>query len=822
MTCARRPAGARKPAPQTIAADSRRPDAPTRRSRARLSVHPVLALLLGALGLFAAGPAAAQVTPPSVPQNVTATVGDKKITLNWEAPSSWGQSGWTPRGYSIDWRFTGGLNAGWAVVSGGPPSAAPTATSYVFEGQQSGPHVVSNTRSYELRIQAYIRNSDSTQFVYGEYVTLTGLVPAGPPLAPSNLSVTTGAERLDVSWTAPSSPGSAITGYDVQYKTLPAPNSAGSGSDPSTGWIAAAHSGTSTTASITGLPGSEAYYAVRVRAENVLGTGPWSVDPSWSARLTVGGSLGQLAGLGGVGCRTWGDSQTNCDATSVSILTGPTGFPEYIVDSPDGLLIDFGFTGSNLNILSNQITLCVDAAAYPYSNSAVYASGGRRWGGVDVGWSVGDQIFLRLQRSNSCAVVVEAPANDATLSGLTAGIGTSSTGTFSALTLSPAAFSASTTAYAATAATTATHLKLTPTAGSSNATVKVGKQGATLATVASGSASGAIALDVGANAVTVEVTAADGTTKKTYTVTVTRLAGPPAVSLSASPNVVTEGSSVTVTASLSGQLAGAVTIPVTITDNTAEPGDHGSLTSIAIAAGQTTGTGTITTNQDEGENDDTFTVSLGTLPSSVTAGSPNSVLVTIWDDDKPFTLTATAIPACGSTATDMSTPVQYGLELVPAPAPGTQMNTDWVVVNDGGAHLANWQGALRIQDSGSTYFATGSTLAQYRAAFPGFAGFRFRLRDQPTIWTSCTWRFDDGGNGNTGGGNPPPTNDNPPPTNNNPPPGGGNPPPQPPGGVNPGGGFGGGEAEALPPTPPCAASRFAPAPAARASARRRP
>ena len=155
-----------------------------------------------------------------------------------------------------------------------------------------------------------------------------------------------------------------------------------------------------------------------------------------------------------------------------------------------------------------------------------------------------------------------------------------------------------------------------------------------------------------------------------------------------------------------------------------------------------------------------------------------------------LTFTVTAIPACGSTATDMSTPVQYGLELVPAPAPGTQMNTDWVVVNDGGAHLANWQGALRIQDSGSTYFATGSTLAQYRAAFPGFAGFRFRLRDQPTIWTSCTWRFDDGGNGNTGGGNPPPTNDNPPPANDNPPPTNNNPPPTDTGGG--GGGFGGG------------------------------
>ena len=108
---------------------------------------------------------------------------------------------------------------------------------------------------------------------------------------------------------------------------------------------------------------------------------------------------------------------------------------------------------------------------------------------------------------------------------------------------------------------------------------------------------------------------------------------PPTVSLSASPNPVTEGSSVTVTATLSQSLSSNVTIPVTLTDNTAESGDHGTLRSITIAANAASGTGTITTNQDTNEDDETFTVALGTLPSSVTAGSPSSVTVTIRDDD---------------------------------------------------------------------------------------------------------------------------------------------------------------------------------------------
>ena len=105
----------------------------------------------------------------------------------------------------------------------------------------------------------------------------------------------------------------------------------------------------------------------------------------------------------------------------------------------------------------------------------------------------------------------------------------------------------------------------------------------------------------------------------------------PTVSLSASPNPVTEGQSVTVTATLSRALSNAVTIPVTITDNSAESGDHGTLTSITIPANAISGTGTITTNQDTDYEDETFTVSLGTLPSSVTAGSPSSVPVTIND-----------------------------------------------------------------------------------------------------------------------------------------------------------------------------------------------
>ena len=110
------------------------------------------------------------------------------------------------------------------------------------------------------------------------------------------------------------------------------------------------------------------------------------------------------------------------------------------------------------------------------------------------------------------------------------------------------------------------------------------------------------------------------------------LVSPSTVTLSASPNPVTEGSSVTVTATLSSALTSSVTVPVTLTDNTAESGDHGTLTSITIAANATSGTGTISTNQDTDEDDETFTVALGNLPDGYIARDGySSVQVTITD-----------------------------------------------------------------------------------------------------------------------------------------------------------------------------------------------
>ncbi len=105
------------------------------------------------------------------------------------------------------------------------------------------------------------------------------------------------------------------------------------------------------------------------------------------------------------------------------------------------------------------------------------------------------------------------------------------------------------------------------------------------------------------------------------------------VTLSASPNPILEGQSVTITATISIAPAGDLTIPLTYTNETAETGDYRQLALITIPVNAPTGTGTITTVTDTDADEETFIVALGALPPNVVAGSPNSVQITI--EEKP-------------------------------------------------------------------------------------------------------------------------------------------------------------------------------------------
>ena len=213
----------------------------------------------------------------------------------------------------------------------------------------------------------------------------------------------------------------------------------------------------------------------------------------------------------------------------------------------------------------------------------------------------------------------------------------------------------------------------------------------------------------------------------------------PTVSLSASPHTVLEGSSVTVTATLSRALASAVTIPLTITDDTAEPADHGTLASIEISAGMTTGMGTITTNQDSPDMDDeTFTVELGTLPASVTAGSPRSVRITITDDDTTLDFNVVATPACGIRVSDTSVAPETTLTLTPQQTSVTAAQYRLLTDMEAGG----WRDIKDFEADGRSIVVSYSRFHVFHSEREGFTGFEFRLKDNIGVTAQCTWQFD--------------------------------------------------------------------------------
>ncbi|MCY3566731.1 MAG: hypothetical protein OXH27_11185, partial [Gammaproteobacteria bacterium] len=126
-------------------------------------------------------------------------------------------------------------------------------------------------------------------------------------------------------------------------------------------------------------------------------------------------------------------------------------------------------------------------------------------------------------------------------------------------------------------------------------------------------------------------------------------------SLSASPNPIEEGESVTLTATLAEAIdpPAAVTIPLTYTyDGDAETGaaaagDVTEVASITVASGETTGTAVLQTVQDDEYEspNETFTVAFGTLPAGIGPGEVTSVEIGIDDAaDEPVEVNLSASP----------------------------------------------------------------------------------------------------------------------------------------------------------------------------------
>ena len=122
-----------------------------------------------------------------------------------------------------------------------------------------------NDNDYVVVVQATsgmgTREMTATQTITVTVTDVSGEAP-GKPAKPRVSAAS--ATSLRVNWSAPDNEGPAITDYDVRYRAGNSGN-----------WSDASHTGTATTATLTGLT-EDTSYQVQVRAKNAEGTGAWS------------------------------------------------------------------------------------------------------------------------------------------------------------------------------------------------------------------------------------------------------------------------------------------------------------------------------------------------------------------------------------------------------------------------------------------------------------------------------------------------------------------------------------------------------------------
>ena len=198
-------------------------------------------------------------SPPSAPQELTVTPGNRTLTLKWREPADDG--GTTFTGYTVENRC--GTASRFSPVSGSPQPHNTTSLvqTITIRGLVNGDHcdVRVGANSYDDADRNNFRGSNEP-ILTSPWAQSFG-TPATLPFAPTNVMVTTAHQSLQVSWTPPTNTGgSAITGYKLTW---------------SAGIPASIIIGNRTSYTIAGLDNRFAY-TVSVRTITVVGQSPES------------------------------------------------------------------------------------------------------------------------------------------------------------------------------------------------------------------------------------------------------------------------------------------------------------------------------------------------------------------------------------------------------------------------------------------------------------------------------------------------------------------------------------------------------------------
>ena len=213
---------------------------------------------LDGAGAWADAPARIVAYAPDAPTGAAVTAGEAdglgsgELRASWQAPSFDG--GRAVTGYVVQW--TGTDPAGGFTAAG---AATTSDTGHTIGALTDG------TRHW-VRVAA--RNAAGD----GAWSTTRSAVPSTRPDRPTIDSLTVGDRRLRVDWTQGHNGGSAVTGFDVRYRTSDTGNGAGT-------WQMWPHNSNATAATITTLVNGQPY-DVEVAATNINGTGAWSATAS--------------------------------------------------------------------------------------------------------------------------------------------------------------------------------------------------------------------------------------------------------------------------------------------------------------------------------------------------------------------------------------------------------------------------------------------------------------------------------------------------------------------------------------------------------------
>ena len=198
----------------------------------------------GSSGWSPSASATTDADVPDAPNAPTLTTGTTWLEASWSAPPD---NGAAITDYDVQYRESG---SNWQTSS----HNATTTTNRIEN--------LSPRTTYEVRVRATNVEGSS-----GWSPSASATTNADVPDAPAAPSLTAGTTWLEVSWSAPSDNGEAITDYDVQYR------------ETGSNWETATHVGTVTTKRIENLA-ADTGYEVRVRASNDIGTGDWSSSTS--------------------------------------------------------------------------------------------------------------------------------------------------------------------------------------------------------------------------------------------------------------------------------------------------------------------------------------------------------------------------------------------------------------------------------------------------------------------------------------------------------------------------------------------------------------